>query len=89
MKQNGMDEIAAEWLGVRQVTQYANISERTIRGWIHSPVDSLPAVRIVGKILIRRSELDAWLARHRLKPIATVDLDGIVKDVLQKVAHGR
>jgi excisionase family DNA binding protein len=82
-------EIGAEWLGMRQVTDYASVSERTVRGWIHAPVDPLPAVRAGGKILVKRSELDAWLSRRRLQPLATVDVDAIVRSVLQGVAHGR
>lgn len=73
-----------EWMGLRQVTQYANVSARTLRGWIHSRMDPLPAVRVLGKILVRRSELDTWLAKHRIKPLATVDLEEIVKDVLHR-----
>ena len=83
------DKMATEWMGLKQITQYANVSERTLRGWIHSPVDPLPAVRVSGKILVRRSELDAWFSRHRVKPLETVDLDGIVREVLRGVTHGR
>ena len=89
MRQDGTDKIGIEWLGLRHVTQYADISERTLRTWIHSPVDPLPAVRVAGKILVRRSELDLWLGRHRLKPLETMDLDGIVKDALRGIHHGR
>jgi excisionase family DNA binding protein len=84
-----MDDTGAEWLGLRQVTRYANVSERTLRSWIHSPVDALPAVRVAGKILIRRSELDGWLERHRVKSLESVDLDGIVRDALHGVLNGR
>jgi len=89
MKQDASDKIGTEWLGMRQVTQYAAVSERTVRAWIHASVDALPAVRVGGKLLVRRSELDAWLSRHRLRPLATIDLDGIVRQALQAVAHGR
>ncbi|MGO9275540.1 MAG: helix-turn-helix domain-containing protein [Terriglobia bacterium] len=89
MKQEGSEKIATEWLGLRQVTQYTDVSERTVRAWIHAPIDALPAVRVGGKILVRRSELDAWLGRHRVRPLETVDLDGIVKEALQAVANGR
>ncbi|PYV17060.1 MAG: hypothetical protein DMG21_09535 [Acidobacteria bacterium] len=89
MKQNGSEKIGTEWLGLRQVTQYAAVSERTVREWIHASVDSLPAVRVGGKLLVRRSELDAWLGRHRVRPLDAVDLDGIGRDALQAVAHGR
>jgi excisionase family DNA binding protein len=89
MKQDGNEKIGTEWLGLRQVTQYAAVSERTVRAWIHAPVDALPAVRVGGKILVRRAELDAWLGRRRIRPLEAIDLDGIVRDALQAVAHGR
>jgi excisionase family DNA binding protein len=83
------DKINMEWMGLRQITQYANISERTLRTWIHSPVDPLPASRVAGKILVRRSELDRWLERHRVTPLQTVDLDDILRDVVRGIANGR
>lgn len=89
MKHEQRAKLGTEWLGLRQVTEYADVSERTVRAWIHAPIDALPAVRVGGKILVRRSELDAWLGRHRLTPLETIDLDGIVREALQAVAHGR
>ncbi len=38
--------IGLEWLGIRQATEYACVSERTLRSWIHSPVEPLPAVTV-------------------------------------------
>ena len=76
-------------MGLKQVTQYVNLSDRTVRTWIHEQVDPLPAVRVRGKILVRRSELDAWLERHRVRSLANVDLDAIVNGVLEEVTHGR
>jgi excisionase family DNA binding protein len=84
-----LEPLPAEWLGLRQVARYVSISERTLRGWIRSPVDPLPAVRVCGKILVRRSELDAWLSKHRVKSLETVDIDGILKDTLQVLRYGR
>ena len=78
-----------QWLGLRQICQYADISERTLRAWIHSPADPLPAVRVAGKILVRLGDLDAWLEKHRVRPLETVDLDRIVKGVLRGVDFGR
>jgi excisionase family DNA binding protein len=72
-----------QWLGLRQASRYASVSDRTLRSWIHSPVDPLPAVRVGGKILIKRSELDAWLGAHAITPLAKVDLDAIVRSVLK------
>lgn len=81
--------INREWMGLSEVTQYANVSNRTLRIWIHAPVDPLPAVKVSGKHLVRRSELDAWLGRHRVRALPGVELDRIVKEVLRRTAHGR
>jgi excisionase family DNA binding protein len=89
MKHDSIEAIVPEWLSLKQLTRYANVSERTLRTWIHTPVDPLPAVRLAGKMLVRRRELDAWLERRRVKPFAAVDLNGIVKDILQGMANGR
>ena len=67
-----------EWLGLRQLTEYADISERTLRSWMHRSNDPLPAVQVSGKILVRRSEFDAWLDRHRIRVMESVDIDEIV-----------
>ena len=78
-----------EWLDLRELTAYAAVSERTIRAWIHSPVDPLPAAQVRGKILVRRSDFDRWLEHHRVKLLGGLDLDGIVKELLEDVSDGR
>ena len=78
--------VQPEWLDLRRLTQYATVSERTIRCWIRLPVDPLPAARVGAKFLVRRSEFDRWLERHRAEPL---DLGAIVEDVVQAVAGGR
>jgi excisionase family DNA binding protein len=86
---NDNERIDTEWLDIRAVTRYADVSVRTVRSWIHSPFAPLPAVRVAGKMLVRRSELDAWLERHRVKPLAVVDVDAIVREVLEGTRYGR
>jgi hypothetical protein len=82
--------VEQEWLGLRDLIRYAAVSERTLRAWIHSPVDPLPAVRVLGKLLVRRTELDMWLEKHRVRAAApTFDLDAIVKDTLKRTVRGR
>ena len=78
-----------EWLGLRQLTCRVPYGERTIRSWIHSPVDPLPAVKVKGKILVRKSVFDNWLQRHSIKPLECVDIDGIVQEVLKGRSDGR
>ncbi len=79
-------QLGFEWMDLRRLTEYAAVSERTLRAWVHSPVDPLPAVRVGGKILVRKSDFDAFLERHPVKPLDAVDVDGIVREVLEGVS---
>ena len=84
MKTDQRSRIDVEWLGLKRLAHYASTSELTIRGWMHLPVDPLPAVRVGGKILVRRSEADSWLARRAVKQLDGTDFDGIVKGLLHE-----
>jgi len=75
-----------EWLDLQRLTGYVAVSNRTLRAWIHSPVDPLPAVRVGTKILVRRSEFDAWMERHRIKQ---VDFGRMVEEIVEAVGGGR
>jgi excisionase family DNA binding protein len=71
-----------EWLDLKALRQYACLSERTIRDWIHRPVDPLPAVRVGSKILVRRSVFDRWLEAHQVR---NIDLGCIVDELVAGV----
>src|SRR5438067_817274 len=73
-----------EWLDLHALTEYACVSERTIREWIHRPINPLPAVRVGGKILVRRSVFDQWLEGHQLK---SVDIGCIVEELVAGVTR--
>jgi hypothetical protein len=73
-----------EWLGLRDLTRYAAISERTLREWIRRPVDPLPAVQVGTKILVSRRSFDHWMERHRIEPLSSIDVDGIVAELVGK-----
>ena len=66
------------WSGP-ELADRLGVSERTIREWIHRPLNPLPAVRVGGKILVRRSVFDQWLESHRLIP---VDVGCIVEELV-------
>lgn len=70
------------WLDLKALQEYACVSERTLREWIHRCVDPLPAVRVGYKILVRRSEFDRWLEAHQVKRI---DVDCIVDELVAGV----
>jgi excisionase family DNA binding protein len=68
-----------EWFDLKALTQYASVSERTVRQWIHRAANPLPAVRVRTKILVRRSAFDLWLEGHRLE---TIDVGCIVDEMV-------
>jgi excisionase family DNA binding protein len=73
-----------EWLDLKALQRHACVSERTIRDWIHRPVNPLPAARVGTKILVRRSVFDRWLEAHQ---ITTVDVGCIVDDLIAGVTN--
>ncbi len=77
-----------EWLDLKSLIRYADVSERTLREWIHRAVNPLPAVRVGSKILIRRTTFDAWLEAHRLTPAECVDVNAITNELLADVSGG-
>lgn len=54
-----------ELLTIKQLVAYSGLSERTLRGYLHRPVQPLPHYRVAKKILIRRSEFDEWLIQFQ------------------------
>ena len=88
-REQGADRTCRERLGLRELTEYADISERTLRSWIYSATDPLPAAKVCGKVLVRRSDFDAYLQRHRIKPLEQIDIGAIVRSVMKGVSNGR
>ncbi len=52
------------FFSLKGLAGYASLSRRTLQDLINTPKDPLPSYRVGSKILVRRSEFDAW-ARHR------------------------
>jgi hypothetical protein len=71
-----------EWLELKALRGYACVSERTLREWIHRPVDPLPAVRVGTKLLIRRRVFDLWLEGYLIKQ---VDIGCMVDELIAGV----
>jgi hypothetical protein len=47
---------------------YSSLSPRTLRAFTDLlPDEALPCYRLPGKILVRRSEFDAWLEHYRTR----------------------
>lgn len=53
------------YLSLRALARYASLSVRTLRGYITAKRNPLPCYRPGGKVLVRRSEFDAWMRAFR------------------------
>lgn len=69
------------YLSLRALAAYSGLSPRRLRDLLRDPDHPVPHYRIGGKILVRRSEFDGWLARYR--QVGSPDVDRIVADALQ------
>ena len=78
-----------EWFDLRTLTQYACVSERTIREWLHRSLNPLPAVRVGTKILVRRSTFDVWLEKHPLIPAESLNVIETVNEILASMTGGQ
>lgn len=82
------------WLSLEALSQYSDLSVRSLRAYLVDPHCPLPHYRmkephviptktgrprtVSGKILIRRSEFDRWMVNFRHTP----DLDRLVDEVV-------
>jgi hypothetical protein len=64
---------AEGYLPLKSLAQYSGLSVRTLRTCLARPSHPLPYFRIGGKIVVKRSEYDAWVDRFRVAATDTVD----------------
>jgi len=68
------------FLSLRALAGYSGLSVRKLRDYLDDLGHPLPCYRIGGKILVRRSEFDAWASRYR--QVGQPDVDQVVSEVL-------
>ena len=71
------------YLPLRALSTYAGLSVRTLRTYLAHPSSPLPHYRIGGKVLVKRSEYDAWASRFRANVAPAVDR--VVDDVMRSL----
>jgi Helix-turn-helix domain len=71
------------YLSLKALATYSGLSVRKLRNCLRHPSHPLPHYRVDGKILIRRSEFDIWIAAYRR--VGDPDVDQIVDDVMAKL----
>jgi hypothetical protein len=61
-----LDVSRDEYLTLEQLRNYAKLSERTLRNYLSlPPAAALPCYRPGRKVLVKRTEFDAWFAQYR------------------------
>ena len=57
-----------QYLSLRALAAYSGLSIRKLRDYLDlAPADALPCYRVGGKILVKRSEFDAWMAQFQAR----------------------
>jgi len=70
------------YLDLRALSEYSSLSVRTLRSYVSDPSDPLRSFSIKRKILVRKSDFDSWVRKHRLSPKR---VETIVEEVLADV----
>jgi excisionase family DNA binding protein len=74
---------ADRFFPLTELAVYSGLSVRRLRDYLHDSIRPLPHYRIGGKILVRRSDFDAWASGFRISaPKAAVD------DVVDQLVQG-
>jgi hypothetical protein len=74
---------ADPFLDLRALADYSSLSVRKLRDHLADALHPLPSYRVGGKVLVRRSDFDAWIQRFRHR--AGTDVNRIVEDVLREL----
>ena len=69
------------FLSLRALATYSGLSVRTLRTFLTEPAHPVPHYRIGSKLLVRRSDFDAWATRYRR--VGRPDVAAVVDDVLR------
>jgi excisionase family DNA binding protein len=69
------------YLPLKALAAYCGLSVRTLRGYLLHLSRPLPHYRVGGKVLVKRSEFDGWMATFRDQAASPVD--ALVDDVLR------
>jgi hypothetical protein len=67
-------------LSLRALATYSDMSVRSLRDYL-TDANPIPHYRMKGKILVKRSEFDAWMSTHRVR--ADESLADMVDDVME------
>lgn len=68
---------------LRDLSRYSGVAVRTLRDYLHDPINPLPHYRVGKLTLVRRSEYDDWAKAFRVAASPT-DVDAIVDAMVRR-----
>jgi hypothetical protein len=68
-----------KYFDLKGLSAYSSLSVRTLRDYLSDAVDPIPAFCVRRKILVRKSDFDRWVSRHR---IDTKNVSRLVDEVV-------
>jgi hypothetical protein len=71
------------FMPLRALASYSGLSVTKLREYLNDPTYPLPYHRVGGKLLVRRSDFDAWVAKYRR--VGSEDVAVVVDEVLRDV----
>jgi excisionase family DNA binding protein len=70
---NAVTTVTDRFMDLQEVAAYTRLSVRTLRRHLTGSTGSpLRSYHVGGKVLLRKSELDAWIESHERRPSASV-----------------
>jgi excisionase family DNA binding protein len=72
-----------QYFDLKGLSTYSALKVPTLREYIKE--GKLPAFKVKGKLLIKRSEFDAWLEKYRVKD----RIDSIVNEVMSDLKKNK
>ena len=67
------------YFDLRRLALFSSISIRSLRDFLKDAVDPLPHFRVRGKILVKKSDFEKWIARKRVIFKLDEGVDGVIQ----------
>ena len=75
-----------KYFDLKALSEYSSMSVSALRGYINASSDPIPSFTLKRKILIKQSEFEAWMGRHRSD---ASKVDRIVDEVLRDFSRAQ
>ena len=66
------------YFDIKELSKYSSLSVSTLRNYLSDDANPIPSYCIKRKILVKKSEFDAWIEKHRVYS----EIGDIVNEIL-------